>query len=171
MSAYGYLSLTLGLLLTLPSPPLAAWEVVSQADSSSNIQTRIAHAENNEGYTLDIYRDSVGAIRARFSLNRPLDKLPARHCPTFQVDDRVLDNRSVNDAPCINDADWSEFVLGYVNAKEVISPKLYALVNGKTLTYRFMLEHGGYDETSFSLNGSKRSTLTVLGGNVSIIPR
>lgn len=155
----------------LLSTSLAAWEVVSRADSSNNIQTRIAYAENIEGYTLEIYRDAVGAVRARFSLNRPLDKLPARHCPTLQIDDRVLDNRSVNDAPCINDSDWSEFVLGYVNAEEIISPKLYALVNGKTLTYRFMLDHGGYDETSFSLDGSKRTTLTVLGGDVSIIPR
>lgn len=165
-------SLTLGLLLTLLSPSLAAaWEVISQPDASRNIQTQIAYTENDAGYTLEIYRDGVGAIRARFSLNRLLDKLPERHCPTFQVDDRIVDNRSINDAPCINDADWSEFVLGYVNAKEVISPKLYALVNGRTLTYRFMLDHGSYDETSFSLNGSKRATLTVLGGNVSIIPR
>ena len=90
---------------------------------------------------------------------------------SFQVDDRIVDNRSVNDAPCINDTDWSEFVLGYISAEEVISPKLYALLNGKTLTYRFMLDHGGYDETSFSLNGSKRATLTVLGGEISIIQR
>ncbi len=172
MKLFRHNNLTLVTLLMLLVPAHAcAWEVLSQSSSSTDALTQVAYTENGDGYSLEIYRDGVGAIRARFSLNRQLDKLPPRHCPTFQVDDRVLDNRSINDAPCITDADWSEFVLGYMNTDEVVSPKLYALVNGSTLTYRFMLDHGGYDETSFSLNGSKRATLTVLGGDISIIPR
>ena len=155
----------------LISRPLAAgWDIISSSDSFSNNPTQIAYTENEQGYSLEIYRDGVGAIRSRFSLNRPLDQLAERHCPTFQIDTRLIGNRSINDAPCITDMDWSEFVLGYVNDEEVKSPKLYALVNGITITYRYMLDNGSYEETSFSLSGSKRATLTVIGGNINITP-
>ncbi len=162
-------ALLLGLLFKANSV-FAVWEVMALTDAGDSSTTQVAYTENEAGYSLEIYRDDVDAIRARFSLNRKLEQLAKRHCPTFQVDSRLLDNRSINDAPCITDVGWSEFVLGYVRDNVVNSAKLNALVNGNTITFRYMLENGAYEETSFSLLGSKRSTLTVIGGDIIISP-
>ena len=82
----------------------------------------------------------------------------------------MLDNRSINDAPCLTQLAWSEFVLGYVSSQIVNSERLNALMNGSKVTFRFMLDNGSYNETQFSLAGSKRATLSVLGNNITISP-
>ncbi len=165
------LALLLVLILLFSSFSAAAeWKIITHTDTNSETQTQVAFSENKDGYSLEIYKDSVGAIRTRFSLNTALDMFAKRTCPTYQIDTRLIDNRSINDAPCLTDMVWSEFVLGYVTNFNVTSAKLNALMNGSTVTFRFMLENGSYMETSFSLAGSKRATLSVLGNNITITP-
>ena len=148
----------------------AEWNVITHTDTNNNTETQVAYTENNEGYSLEIYKDNVGAIRSRFTLNTTLDMLTKRSCPTYQIDSTLIDNRSVNDAPCLTDLAWSEFILGYTENNVVNSKKLNALMNGVTVTFRFMLENGSYKETNFSLIGSKRATLSALGPSISIVP-
>ena len=165
------LALLLVLILLLSSFSVSAeWKVITHTDTNNETQTQVAFSENKDGYSLEIYKDSVGAIRTRFSLNTELDMFAKRTCPTYQIDTRLIDNRSINDAPCLTDMAWSEFVLGYVNNFNVTSAKLNALMNGSIVTFRFMLDNGSYMETQFSLAGSKRATLSVLGDNVTITP-
>ena len=166
-------SLALLLVLILLIAPFAAaaeWTIITHTDTNSETQTQVAYSLNKDGYSLEIYKDSVGAIRSRFSLNTALDMFAKRSCPTYQIDTRMIDNRSINDAPCLTDMVWSEFVLGYVHNFNVTSAKLNALMNGSIVTFRFMLENGSYMETQFSLAGSKRATLSVLGNNITITP-
>lgn len=161
--------LALTLLLT-PVSVSAEWKVITHTDTNNNSETQVAYSQNEEGYSLEIYKDSVGAIRTRFSLNSALDTFAKRSCPTYQIDSRMLDNRSINDAPCLTNLAWSEFVLGYISSEIVNSERLNALMNGSTVTFRFMLDNGSYKETQFSLAGSKRATLSVLGTNITISP-
>ncbi len=158
------------ILLMAPFSASAEWKVITHTDTNNETQTLVAYSQNKDGYSLEIYKDSVGAIRSRFSLNTALDMFANHTCPTYQIDDRLIDNRSINDAPCLTDMVWSEFVLGYVNNFNVTSEKLNALMNGRIVTFRFMLENGSYMETEFSLAGSKRATLSVLGNNITITP-
>ena len=157
-------------LLLAPFQVSAEWKIITHTDTNNDSQTQVAYSQNEDGYSLEIYKDSVGAIRSRFSLNTALDMFAKRSCPTYQIDTRLLDNRSINDAPCLTDLAWSEFVLGYISNFNVTSEKLNALMNGSTVTFRFMLENGSYKETQFSLAGSKRATLSVLGENITITP-
>jgi hypothetical protein len=160
-----------GLLLFLcPILVHAEWSVITHTDTNNNTTTQVAFTENEEGYSLEIYRDNVGAIRSRFSLNAALDMLAKRSCPTYQIDSTLIDNRSINDAPCLTELAWSEFILGYTENDTVNSDKLNALMNGGTVTFRFRLENGSYMETNFSLIGSKRATLSALGPGISITP-
>ena len=163
------------LLLILPGLCLAEWAVSLHAgigaDSDTGAEIRIAHIKNAAGYRLEIYKDDVAAIRSRFSLDAGLDRLAARSCPTYQVDSGQPDNRSVNGATCLNQAVWSEYILGYVSAdKRVASKHLYALLYGRGVTFRYRLENGSYHETRFSLTGSKRATLAALGEDLIISP-
>lgn len=157
-------------LILCPVLAQAEWNVITHTDTNSDIVTPVAFTENSDGYSLEIYKDGVGAVRSRFSLNTALDMLAKRTCPTYQIDLKLLDNRSINDAPCLTGLTWSEFILGYVADKKVTSEKLNALMNGGTITFRFMLENGSYKETKFSLDGSKRATLSALGSGISITP-
>ena len=54
-------------------------------------------------------------------------------------------------------------MLGYVKEQKVESRALNAVKNGQAVTYRFILETGGYDETRFSLSGSSRALTAALG--------
>ena len=155
-------------LLLVPAASMAEWKIVTHTDVDSETSTQVAYTENAEGYSLEIYKDNVGAIRSRFSLSDTLDSFAKRSCPTYQIDARLLDNRSINDAPCLTQQDWSEYILGYIVDDNVTSRFLNALVNGSNITFRYMLDNGNYKETGFSLAGSKRATLTVLGANISI---
>ena len=159
------------ILFLIPTPAVAdEWNVITHTDTNSYTETQVAYSKNKDGYSLEIYKDSVGAIRSRFSLNSALDKFAKYTCPTYQIDSRLLDNRSINDAPCLTELTWSEFILGYISDENVTSARLNALMNGREITFRFMLENGSYDETQFSLIGSKRTTLIVLGNNITINP-
>jgi len=166
-----HLAPVFGLILFLiPSLAMVEWEVITLSDSNSDTTTQVAYTKNEDGYSLEIYKDSVGAIHSRFSLNTALDRFAKRTCPSYQIDLRLLDNRSINDAPCLTDLGWSEFILGYIANNNVTSVRLNALMNGSTITFRFMLENGSYEETQFSLAGSKRATLSALGSDVTIRP-
>lgn len=152
------------LFLYAPSITLAAeWSIITHSNMDSNETTNVAIVENDEGYSLEIYKDSVDAVRARFTLSRGLLRFPDNFCPTFQIDSGAPRNRSINDAPCLSGTNWSEFILGYVENGTVNSATVTGLMNGVGLRFRFMLENGDYRETLFSLRGSMRAMSTALG--------
>lgn len=158
------------ILVFCPLLAHAEWGIITHTDANNDTETQVAYTQNNDGYSLEIYKDSVGAIRSRFSLNSELDMFAKRTCPTYQIDSSLLDNRSINDAPCLTDLTWSEFILGYITDNNIVSTRLNALMNGSIVIFRFILENGSYKETQFSLNGSKKATLSVLGSDITITP-
>ena len=153
-----------------PTLAIAEWHIISHANLNSDEKTRVAYTENKSGHSLEIYKDSVGAIRTRFTLNSKLNLFSNEICPTYQVDLTLVKNTSFNDAPCISNLNWSEFVLGYITNNNITSLSLDALLNGNTVKFRYALDNGNYKETSFSLAGSKRATLKVIGNNIIINP-
>jgi len=157
------LRLLLTLILLAANSARAEWSVVVHTDVDSARETRVAYTENPDGYSLEVYLDNNGAIRSRFSINKVEQRLSTGMCPTYQIDDRLISNRSINEARCLAERHWAEFVLGYVKDLKVESQALNAVKNGQTVTYRFILETGGYDETRFSLSGSSRALTAALG--------
>lgn len=142
------------------------WNIMSHTDTDSGLQTLVATIENEEGYKLEIYRDANDVIRSRFNIRNSYDLIAVKQCPTSQVDERVLSNRSINDAPCISQPRWAEYVIGYITDDKVLSLPLHNLMNGNVIYYRFLLKNGSYAETSFSLYGSKEILNTALGKNL-----
>jgi len=157
------------LLITgIPFSVVAEWTTITHTNTDSETKLTVAFTENAEGYTLEIYVDDSGAVRSRFSTNNIFQNLAEKNCPTFQVDKRQLMNRSINDALCLSNYQWVEFVLGYIENNEIKSTALHNMMNGNKITYRFILESGGYDETEFSLSGSKRILTNILGNNLTV---
>lgn len=160
---YSHLFITL-LLITVPAVAGAEWSVASH-NTADGAVTRTARISNQDGYSLEIYRDANNVIRAHFSMNA-YNRLNTETCPTYQVDKRPAQNRSINDAPCLSQAQWAEYILGYITDDQVISTAMHNILNGNTIAYRFILQNSGYAETSFSLSGSKRVLMEVLGKNL-----
>ena len=142
------------------------WNIMSHTDTDSGLQTLVATIENEEGYKLEIYRDANDVIRSRFNIRNSYDLIAVKQCPTSQVDERVLSNRSINDAPCISQPRWAEYVIGYITDDKVLSLPLHNLMNGNLIYFRFLLKNGSNAETSFSLYGSKDILNTELGRNL-----
>ena len=156
-----------GFILSIPV--YAEWNIASHNNTENNSNLKIAQIINEAGYALEIYKDEKNVVRARFKLNEILDKFADKSCPTYQVDQKELVNRSINDAKCISGTTWAEFVLGYIVNNEIKSTSLQNIMNGNSILYRFILAYGGYGETAFSLAGSKKVIMSVLGGGISVI--
>ena len=156
------------LILTISGNVFAEWNIVTHTDTDSDAQTEVAYTKNKDGYSLEIYRDASGTIRSRFGMKNALLRLAEKSCPTFQVDKREITNRSTNDARCISNQLWAEFILGYISNNEVRSTSLHNIMNGHKIYYRFILENGGYGETDFSLSGSKNILRQVLGRKLKV---
>lgn len=162
-------SLIAALLLIFGQPIAAAdWEVLTLHGIEGGTETRVAHVENDAGYGLEIYKDRGGTIHARFSLKMRLNGLAAGHCPTFQVDDRHLHNTSIGNGGCKSQRRSASFTLGRAEGNRLVSRPVYELMNGIDITFRFNLESGGYEETRFSLIGSKRALRTIIGQNLQV---
>ena len=157
-------------LLFSPSISMGQWHIISHENLGSEEKTNVAYTENKNGYSLEIYKDSVGSVRVRFTLNSKLNLFSENICPTYQVDLTLIKNTSFNDAPCISKSNWSEFILGYITNKNITSLSLDALLNGNVVIFRYVLDNGNYKETSFSLTGSKRAALNVIGKDIKINP-
>lgn len=155
-------------LSLIPTTPRAQWNVVSHDQVTAGIETDIASITNEEGYRLEIYRDTVGAVRSRFTLKNGLLKLAEKTCPTYQIDRGLPQNRSLNNAPCLSGDQWAEFILGYIKNNVIASSSMLAVMNGIAITFRFKLSNGDYRETRFSLYGSKRAMLSAFGGNIQV---
>ncbi len=158
------------LMFIFTSAGAAEWNIITHNDMDSNVITSVAIIKNNNGYTLEIYKDSVNAVRARFTLSHNLLRFADGFCPTFQIDNGQPTNRSINDAPCLSGDIWAEFVLGYIKNGQISSSAVTGLMNGVGLRFRFMLDNGDYRETLFSLRGSKRAMSAALGDGISVTP-
>ena len=163
---YSVSALALTLCCLVPTVTAADWNIITHSDMDTNVTTSVAIVENDQGYSLEIYKDSGDAVRARFTIAQGLLRFPDNFCPTFQIDKGIARNRSINDAPCLSGNNWSEFILGYVVNGNVESKAISGLMNGVGLRFRFKLENGDYRETLFSLTGSKRAISTALGAGI-----
>lgn len=165
--------LVAGLLLMLhayPVPVPAQWAVNPQAELATGQQAMVAYTRNEQGYTLEIFRDA-GSVRSRFILNGGLAGFSDRYCPTYQIDQGTPNNLSVDGGPCVHGQQSAEYILGYIEGNNVVSPLLLALMNGNAITFRFQLKSGDFRETQISLAGSKRSMTTVIGETVTVRAR
>lgn len=157
--------------LSVATASQAQWQVVRETDAVSGAETPVAQVRNGQGYYLAIYRDGDGVVRARFALNDRLILLDEQSCPTYQIDERQPRNSSFNSESCMLQARSSEYVLGTIDNSQVVSRPLYELMNGSLINYRFRLKTGGYDQAQFSLSGSKRALVSVLGTELEVLPR
>lgn len=149
----------------------AQWQVINKPDAATGVNTPVAQVRNTDGYELAIYRDSNDVVHAHFMLDHRLTDLDDRSCPSYQIDTRQTRNTSVNSADCELESHSSQYVLGRIEANEVVSLPLYELMNGSNIDFRFRLESGGYQQTRFSLTGSKRVLVSVLGETLEVLPR
>jgi len=160
------------LLASWPVAVMAEWQIDQDPERFTDSAGAVAEITNEAGHRLAIYRDAGGSIHARFTLNERLLRLHESVCPTFQVDERHRHNSSLNKAACQLRPQQVEYTLGSLETdNKLVSRPLYEMMNGTTIHYRYRLKAGGYDQTSFSLDGSKRALISLLGPDIDVLPR
>lgn len=160
------------LIIPAASGPIGAagWELQAQRDVDGANDAPVAHVHNESGYSLDIYIGLGGDVHARFMLKPRLNGLAPNHCPTFQIDDQELHNSSTDKPDCDSGRHRAGFMLGTIDGNRLVSRPVYELMHGMDITFRFKLESGGYEQTQFSLAGSKSAMRTILGHDLRIEP-
>jgi len=156
-------------IIIIPLPVHAEWQVVTHTNTDNDISTEVAYSVNDDGYSMEIYKDNNGVVRLRFSMNKNHHRLDAENCPTYQIDRLEPQNRSINDAACIGHKKWGEFILGYLIDNEINSELLLNIMRGNNIHYRFRLQNSGYAETTFSLAGSSNALTRALGEHLNIV--
>jgi len=146
----------------------AQWLINDSSKSASGKPIRIAHTQNEQGYSLEIYLGPDSTVRSRLKLAAGLLKLNKNSCPTYQIDNHAANNQSVNHMHCLSEDSSAEYVLGTIANNQIQSSLLLEVMNGSSIIFRFQLENGDYRETTISLAGSKRSMTRAIGENISI---
>jgi hypothetical protein len=156
-------------LAIIATPASAQWSTIAHKDGTSGSPgTTVAYTINKDGYSLEIYIDSVKAVRSRFSLPEGMLAFPDKFCPSYQIDRGNPVNRSMNDALCISTSQWVEYIIGHADDQKITSTTLLALMNGNSISFMFELSNHDYRQTSFSLKGSKRAMTAAFGEKVSV---
>ncbi len=148
----------------------AEWRVIDAADDSE-LRTPYAQIENADGYTLTIYRDGDDNVHALLRLNDRLTGFDTAICPTYQIDDRQPRNMAADGSACSMRAQVGNYHLGRIESNQIVSRPLHEFMNGTHIDFRFRLANADYDQTRFSLAGSKRALSAVLGDTLEVLPR
>ncbi len=157
--------------LLFAAPAAAEWRVIDEADDDSTLRAPYARIKNADGYTLTIYRDSDDNLHALLRLNDRLTGFDTAICPTYQIDKRQPRNTAADGSGCSMRAEVSNYHLGHIESNQIVSRPLYEFMNGSHIDFRFRLANADYDQTRFSLDGSKRALSAVLGSTLEVLPR
>jgi len=147
-------------------PAAAQWSTVTEHDAEPS--RSVATVLNEGGARLRIWVDDDDRLRAAFRLPHGLVILAPDVCPTFQVDDRPIEDLSTPEHACSTSADEATLTLSQTGDGEVNSATLLELMNGTRLTVRYRLTHAGYSATEFTLKRSKQALSDALGEGLSV---
>ena len=152
----------------IPGALLADWRVLQAPGVDGTADRKAAVSENETRHRLEVFVDGQGKVHASFLLPPGLDRFPDDGCPTFQVDRRRPINLAMRPDGCRIFGRRLRFALGTVKDARVASPILVQLMNGNVAFIRYRLEHVGYGEAAFSLEGSKQALLEAIGPGVTV---
>ena len=141
----------------------AYWQIVESNDENNTLLTDVAQIQNEEGFVIQIYLDEYSEVKLRFKGSQKYSQLSSEYCPTFQVDNYTLFNRSFDGEKCTQTENSFEYGLGNIEFGRIDSTALYRIQNGNILSFRFIHKNEGYGETQFTLTGSSRIILNILG--------
>jgi hypothetical protein len=147
----------------------AQWRVSEEAPSELEDQVEVAQVVNNEADAMRVFLDADGLVRAKFTLGAALDKLDARTCPTYLIDDERPQVTAFDAARCRMEPGAVTFTLGRVVGDTVASESLLGLMKGTELRVRFHVEGTGYRQSRFSLRGSKQALNAAIGRGVRVV--
>ncbi len=156
--------------VALLSPSASAeWRVYPPATGSQPGTGEVATVTNASGHSLRVYRDGDGFVYGEFVLRRGLHALARTTCPSYQIDlKRPVALRYERDWCEVSDHS-ARFRLGRAEGDRVESKALIGLMNGTRLRFRFHLTGLGYQETEFSLRGSKQALNQAMGTGVRVV--
>ena len=162
--------IVLVLIAMSPARLSAQWHTERFAPEAGDAQVNTATIENADGYIFRVYRSAESMIRVQFAVPESFDHLSPDTCPTWHVDERFLS--AAGGEPSCRIGRWhADFVIAKIDGNRVHSLELDRMMKGKRLVVRYRIEGAGYEETSFSLGGSRRRVQAILGERIRVVAR
>jgi len=131
----------------------------------------MALTQTADGHRLEVFRGEQGAVYGDLVLPPGLQRFSETLCPTFQVDKRRPKSLDEDREGCQLDGQRARFPLGTVEEARIVSPILVQLMYGSTVVFRYQLQHVGYAEATFSLQGSRQALAEAIGPEVTVSAR
>ena len=147
-------------------PVAAQWTDVGSTRAASE---REALVRSDDAAELRIWLDKTSGLHLQFMLAPGLLAFAPGGCVTLQVDDYAIPDLSAPEYECSSDGASIQLLLTQVKNRQINSPILLDLMNGKRVELRYRLAHAGYGSAQFSLKGSKQALTDTLGGDITII--
>ncbi|NIR30569.1 MAG: hypothetical protein GWN84_14915 [Gammaproteobacteria bacterium] len=154
------------------SSAAAQWQIVQDARVGAARTVDVAYVENDQGDVLQVYRDPNGTIRGTLAIGGGFERLATEFCPSYRVDERPPGKLRSEEGECRIEPQRAHFALGEVRRGRVRSSLLIELMNGSRVVFRYRLAPPlGYQESTFTLSGSRGALQAALGPNLSVVPR
>lgn len=146
-----------------PALANAAWTTRERVSGDPPGSLPIA-AVTQHSRALEVQLDGHGDAWLQFNIASSDPAFASSQCPTFQIDQQLqLIHFSIGES-CVVTAAAAKVKLGHRTDPGVLSPALYALVNGNRIAVRYITHERRYREVSFSLRHAKRAVRKALGG-------
>lgn len=153
-------------LSLLALPVRAQWTDVG---STRAVTEREAVVRSDTRAELRIWLDDEQVLRLQFKLAQGLVSFAPKGCFTLQVDEQPIQDLSAPEHECSSNGASVQLLLTRLEDKQVDSPTLLDLMNGKKVNLRYRLAHAGYGTEQFSLKGSKQALRDTLGDDIKIV--
>lgn len=154
------------LTMSAAMPVRAQWTDVGSTRAATE---REAVVRSDDAAELRIWLDTSQALRAQFKLAPGLVAFAPQGCVTIQVDDQAMQDLSAPEYRCQADGASVEMFLTQMENKQISSPMLIDLMDGRRVILRYRLSHAGYGTAQFSLKGSKQALREALGESITIV--
>lgn len=145
------------------------WQVSYESDAMTDKVTGYARTINAKGYKLMFYRDADNKVWLNFSLPpSSSNQISYKRAPMIRVDKhtaydidpihKVLDDKSYYQW----EPRWFNLYI-WAGVEEDGRSKIFEnIMSGNSILIRYYLTTGGYEETSFSLNGAAEKIAAAL---------
>lgn len=148
------------ILVVAWQPAGAAWRAADAADAAHE---RLIYETNDTGQRVEIAVDGNDTVVLRLLLGDGFETFVKSNCPTFQIDAREPMHHFDIGPACVVGDKSAAFMLGQITDRKMKSLILHRLMNGNTVSFRYIVNGGQYRETRFSLRNSKQAFRPALG--------
>lgn len=168
-----YKTLLVVIALVIYSGASADWKISTGDRSINKDAEKVATVINQAGHLFSVYRmPGNDQVWGAFSLaENTSDQIDSERPPSYRVDEGteydLSESKNLDELYGLNMYQWKpgrvDFVIWHGKVDEGVSGDIVNMIKGNDIHFRYYLEAGGYNDTSFTLTGSSFAISEIVG--------